>query len=146
MTEPTELHGHWRLVSWTGVGADGDRVDHGGPSPRGDLIYLASGRMAVQISYDERPSLGSRDLDAGDEAGKAAAYDTYNAYCGSWSVPRDGVIVHHVELALHPDQPGMDKERPFELHGDELVLQTQPVATPRGEATSVLRWRRDGRE
>jgi hypothetical protein len=143
MTDPEALHGHWRLVSWTGVDADGEQVLHGGPSPSGDLIYLPSGRMAVQIQYDERPPLGSRDLDAGDETGKAAAYDTYNAYCGTWSAPRDGVVVHHVELALHPDQPGMDKERPFELAGNELTLHTQPVSTPDGEATSVLRWRRD---
>jgi hypothetical protein len=143
MTDPSELHGHWRLVSWTGVDADGNEISHGGPSPRGDLIYLPSGRMAVQIQYDDRPALGSRDLDAGDEPGKAAAYDTYNAYCGTWSVPRDGVVVHHVELALHPDQPGMDKERPFTLEGDVLTLNTQPVATAEGEATSVLRWRRD---
>lgn len=142
MTDPTALHGHWRLVSWTGVDADGNQVSHGGRRPRGDLVYLPSGRMAVQVQYDERPALGSRDLDAGDQPAKAAAYDTYNAYCGTWSVPRDGVVVHHVELALHPDQPGMDKERPFELAGDELTLHTQPVAAPGGEATSVLRWRR----
>jgi hypothetical protein len=142
MTDPTALIGHWRLVSWTGVDAGGNEVAHGGAEPRGDLIYLPGGRMAVQIQYDDRPALGSRDLEAGDEPGKAAAYDTYNAYCGTWSL-RGDAIVHHVELALHPDQPGMDKERPFELEGDELTLHTQPVATEDGEATSVLRWRRD---
>ena len=142
MTDPSALHGHWRLISWTGVGADGNEVALGGASPRGDLIYLPSGRMAVQIQYDERPTMGSRDLDAGDVPEKAAAYDTYNAYCGTYSVG-DGVVTHHVELALHPDQPGMDKERPFELNGDELTLHTQPVATADGEATSALRWRRD---
>jgi hypothetical protein len=144
VTDPSDLHGHWRLVSWTGVDGKGNEVAPGGENPQGDLIYLPSGRMAVQIQYDDRPTLGSRDLDAGDGPGKAAAYDTYNAYCGTWTMPRDGVVVHHVDLALHPDQPGMDKERPFELDGDELTLHTQPVRSAGGESTSVLRWRRTG--
>ncbi len=91
--------------------------------------------MAVQIQYGRRPSLGSQ-TSSGDEAGRAATTPT--TPCGTWSVPRDGVIVHHVELALHPDQPGMDKERPFELAGDELTLHTQPVATP-AEVAAGLR-------
>ena len=98
--------------------------------------------MAVQISYDGRPTLGSRDLDAGDEAGRAAAYRTYNAYAGRFSVPEPGVVVHHVELALHPDQPGMDKRRGFLLEGDVLTLETQPVVTAGTAASSRLRWRR----
>ena len=100
--------------------------------------------MAVQIQYDDRPSLGSRDLEAGDRDGHAHAYRTYNAYAGTYSLPREGVVVHHVELALHPDQPGMDKERRFTLAGDELTLETQRVRTEDGgEASSLLRWRRD---
>lgn len=98
--------------------------------------------MAVQISYDGRPSLGSRDLDAGDEAGQAAAYRTYNAYAGRFSVPEPGVVVHHVEQAIHPDQPGMDKRRSYALDGDVLTLRTQPVVTAGSTASSVLRWRR----
>jgi hypothetical protein len=143
VTDPAALHGHWTLVSWTGFDEAGEPVSHGGERPRGDLIYLPSGWMAVQIQSDDRATFGSTDLTAGDAAGRAAAYTTYNAYCGTWSMPRDGVIVHHVELAIQPDQPGMDKERRFELEGDELVLHTQPVVTADGrEATSVLRWRR----
>lgn len=117
---------------------------HGGAEPRGDLIYLPSGRMAVQIQEDERVGLGSTDLQAGEPEGWAEAYRTYNAYAGTWSLPREGVVVHHVEMALHPDQAGMDKERRFTLEGDELTLETQPMRLEGGgEATSVLRWRRD---
>jgi hypothetical protein len=136
------LIGHWRLEGWSGGTAAGERIAHGGAAPSGDLIYLRSGRMAVQISYDGRPSLGSHDLDAGDEAGQAAAYRTYNAYAGRFTVPEPGTVVHHVEQALHPDQAGMDKRRTYELDGDLLVLRTQPVVTAGAEASSVLRWRR----
>ena len=73
-----------------------------------------------------------------------AAYSAYNAYCGTYSLPEPGVVVHHVELAIHPDQPGMDKRREYVLEGDELVLRTQDVDTAGGPATSELRWRRRG--
>ena len=98
--------------------------------------------MAVQISYGGRESLGSRDLAAGDDAGQAAAYRTYNAYAGRFSVPEPGTVVHHVEQALHPDQAGIDKRRSYRLDGDVLTLRTQPVVTAGSEASSVLRWRR----
>jgi hypothetical protein len=51
-------------------------------------------------------------------------------------------VVHHVELAIHPDHPGIDKRREFHLDGDELTLHTQDVDTPVGPATSELVWRR----
>jgi len=136
------LIGHWTLESWEGETAAGETVLHGGPEPRGDLIYLPTGWMAVQIAYDPRPVIGSRDLDAGDAAQQAAAYRTYNAYAGRYSVPEPGVVVHHVEQALHPDQPGMDKRRDYDLDGDRLALRTQPVLTAGVEADSLLRWRR----
>jgi len=137
-----ELLGHWSLVSWTGVTEEGRSVAHGGPAPRGDLIYLPSDRMSVQIQYDGRAPFGSLELEAGDEPARAAAYETYIAYCGRFSVPRPGLVVHHVELALHPDQPGLDKEREFTLSGDEPTLRTQAVVSEAGLASSELRWRR----
>lgn len=136
------LIGHWTLESWTGSDADGNPVSHGGDAPRGDLIYLGSGRMAVQIQSDGRDLFGSTDLEAGTTTERAIAYSTYNAYCGTFSVPEPGVVVHHVELALHPDQPGMVKRREFVLDGDALTLTTQPAAADSGPATSELRWRR----
>jgi Lipocalin-like domain len=136
------LIGEWTLVSWSGLDRHGNRVDHGGSDPQGELIYLESGRMAVQIQHDGRKPFGSADWSAGNEAGRAAAYSTYNAYCGTYSLPEPGVVVHHVELAIHPDHPGMEKRREFELEGDELTLRTQDVETPEGPATSELVWRR----
>jgi hypothetical protein len=143
VSEPvSQLLGEWTLVSWSGADAQGERVSHGGANPTGELIYLESGRMAVQIQHANRPVFGSADWSAGTEVERAGAYATYNAYCGTFSVPEPGVVVHHVELAIHPDHPGMDKRREFELDGDELTLRTQDVDTPEGPATSELVWRR----
>jgi Lipocalin-like domain len=143
VSRPAEhLLGEWTLVSWSGVDSNGKRVSHGGAHPSGELIYLASGRMAVQIQHGGREAFGSTDWSAGSDDERAAAYSTYNAYCGRFSVPEPGVVVHHVELAIHPDHPGIDKRREFELEGDELTLRTQDVETPDGPATSELVWRR----
>ena len=136
------LIGRWSLASWAGRDESGARVAHGGERPRGDLIYLASGRMAVQIQWDERHSLGSRELEAGSEAGRAAALSTYIAYAGGFSIPEQGVVVHHVEICLRPDQVGIDKRREYALDGDELTLRTQPVRTNGSPASSELHWLR----
>ncbi len=137
-----QLLGEWTLVSWSGIDSQGERVSHGGAKPSGELIYLESGRMAAQIQHDGRVPFGSRDWSAGDDDERAAAYSTYNAYCGTFSVPEPGIVVHHVEQAIHPDHPGMDKRREFELDGDQLKLRTQDIETPAGPATSELVWRR----
>lgn len=142
MGDEKSLHGQWTLESWTGIDSEGNPVGHGGEEPRGDLIYLPSGRMAVQIQSGGRDLFGSRALGAGNPTERAIAYSTYNAYCGTFSVPEPGVVVHHVELALHPDQPGMDKRREYDLEGDSLTLRTQAVETESGPASSELRWRR----
>ena len=137
-----ELLGSWTLVSWSGVDSEGRRVKHGGETPRGELIYLPSGRMAVQIQHDGREPFGSQSWEAGTEEQRASAWAGYNAYCGTFDVVEPGVVVHHVELAIHPDHPGMDKRRDYTLEGDELTLRTQDVETGSGPASSELRWRR----
>ncbi|MFN8112681.1 MAG: lipocalin-like domain-containing protein [Solirubrobacterales bacterium] len=140
-----DLIGHWRLAGWTGETDDGERVEPGGGDPSGDLIYLPTGRMAVQIAHGGREGFGSRDLEAGDESGRADAYGTYIAYAGTFSVPEPGTVVHHVAQALHPDQAGMDKRRAYELDGDDLRLWTQPVAVAGAMASSELHWKRRSR-
>jgi hypothetical protein len=134
------LIGRWSLLSWEGRDDSGALVSHGGDRPLGELIYLPSGRMAVQIQWDERRPLGSRELDAGDEPARAEALSTYNAYAGTFSLPADGVVVHHVELSLRPDQVGMEKRRDYTLDGEVLTLRTQPVRSGDSLASSELRW------
>ena len=129
------------MVSWTGV-ANGSEVHHGGERPDGTLVYLPSGWMAVQIQHDARPPIGSPDLGAGTDEQQAAAYRTYNAYAGTFSLPEPGIVVHHLELGIHPDQLGMDKRRRYTLDGDALTLETQPIAHGDGTATSILAWHR----
>lgn len=139
------LLGRWSLVSWRGLDAEGNEVRHGGEHPRGELIYLPSGRMSVQIQQDGRAPIGSRELGAGTDRQQAAAYRSYNAYAGTFSVPEPGIVVHTLELGIHPDQIGMEKRRAYRLEGEALELETQPIAHGDGRASSILTWRREER-
>ena len=136
------LFGRWTLVAWEGRVESGALVAHGGERPRGDLIYLPTDLMAVQIMWDERRPLGSTELEAGSEAARAAAMSTYIAYAGRFSIPSEGIVIHHVEICLRPDQVGIDKRREYTLDGDELTLRTQPVRSNGSPASSELRWQR----
>lgn len=136
------LLGRWALVAWSGSDGAGRPVDHGGARPSGMLIYLPTGHMAIQIQRDGRAEFGSRDFDAGTEELQAAAYRDYLAYAGRFTVPEPGIVVHHLEQALHPDQVGMQKRREYVLDGDDLTLRTQPIQFEGEPATSVLTWRR----
>ncbi len=137
------LLGRWRLVGWAGATGAGEPVEHGGERPAGVLIYLPSGRMAVQIQRDGRAKFGSADFDAGSEPLQAAAYRSYIAYAGRFTLPEPGIVVHHVEQALHPDQVGTQKRREYTLDGDDLTLSTQPIRFDGEPASSVLSWRRE---
>ena len=48
------------------------------------------------------------------------------------SIAEKGVVVHHVEADLADVYIGNDEERPFDLHGDTLILAPH--------------WKVDGRE
>ena len=67
VNEPAARYvGEWTLVSWRASMRTGERVSHGGAKPSGELIYLESGRMAVQIQHDGRAAFGSTDWSAGE--------------------------------------------------------------------------------
>jgi hypothetical protein len=118
------LVGTWRLVSYE------DRPDQGpaqfpyGPSPRGTLIYDATGHMAVQVMKVPHPKVASGDEEKVTAEEKMALFDAYVAYFGTYRVDASrGVVIHHAEGDLSDTYIGRDEERHFELSGDRLVLK-----------------------
>jgi hypothetical protein len=108
-----------------------------GPNPSGTLIYDRAGHMSVQIMHDPRatwrvtdaPPVRSPDeyVQDASAADKAAAFDGYYAYYGSYEVSeKDLVVRHHVEGSLWPPEVGVTYERHFEFFGDRLSLTTTP--------------------
>jgi hypothetical protein len=140
--------GAWRLTSIEGN-------PPGLPSiydrPTGQLMYDPSGRMSAQIvARADRKSFApynnGRLLATPED--KAAAFDSYTAYFGTYTVDaRAGTVTHHLEDSLVPGRRGTDNVRWFEFEGDDRLLLI-PVedgkggAIARKDATLRLLWER----
>ena len=140
--------GAWRLVSVEGYspGLPGiyDR-------PSGLLIYMSSGQMSAQIvaKKDRKPfaPFNKGRLTATTEE-KAAAFDSYQAYYGTYTVDaKTGTITHHLEGSHIPGREGINNVRWFEFRGDDRLLLI-PVEDGKGgvlarkDAVYKLLWER----
>jgi hypothetical protein len=104
--------------------------------------------MSVQIFSEMppamvRPTTRTSGPAAPEEApAKAAAFDTYYAYFGTWTYDAGkSVITHHLKSSLLPYETGLDYRREVSLEGGRLKLtgRTQKM----GEARQrTLVWER----
>jgi hypothetical protein len=125
---PRQFVGAWRLVSVEGA----SRIDpRERTQPTGLIIYEASGHMAVQIANtSDRPPFAN-GIAGGTPDEKQAAYDTYVAYYGTYTVDTEaGIITHHLIDSLTPGRRGVDNLRYFEFQGDRVILM--PVEDGKG--------------
>ncbi len=79
---------------------------------------------------------------------KAAAFDSYNAYYGTYTVDaKAGTITHHLEGSLIPGREGIYNVRWFEFRGEDGLLLI-PVEDGKGgvlarkDAAYKLLWER----
>jgi len=122
----TPLVGAWRLVAILDSLPDGHTASWMGARPQGLLVYAADGHMAAQIMNPDRPRFAGHGAAAPDGTVRAA-YDTYYAYYGRYTVfPDSQVVVHHVDGSLEPAEVGLDYRRPYRLDGDRLQIRSAP--------------------
>lgn len=137
------LVGNWELVSLENRGADGSIHRPFGTAAVGRITYTADGRMMAQIMRGERPPFGTSELYGGTAAEKAAAYDGYIAYFGTFSVDAAShVVTHQVTASLFPNWVGGEQQRFYELAGDQLILSTKPFPAHGTEVKAHVVWRR----
>lgn len=111
--------GTWRLVAIEGTG----RGTGPGERPAGIIVYDSSGHVAVQISYKPERPVFANGPRAGTTEEKAAAFDSYTAYYGTFTVdPAAGIVIHHLESSLNPSNVGKDNVRYYELQGNRVTL------------------------
>jgi hypothetical protein len=90
----------------------------------GRLSYTSGGHMSVLLMRPDRPRVASDDPLAGTESEKAAAFESFDAYCGTYEVDeKRGIVVHRIELGKFPNWVGTQQVREYELSGDQLVLR-----------------------
>lgn len=133
----TRLLGHWTLLSYSALSADGKSRPYGAATGR--LCYDADGAMAGQIMRAHREETAARRADT------RAAYLTYIAYFGTFDVVDDGdAVVHHVSGALNPDWVGTALRRSIRFEGDRLILTARLDTGSRWNA-HVIEWGRAAR-
>jgi lipocalin-like protein len=140
-----QLAGAWRLVS---VEGQPPGVPSSYEEPRGMIIYDLSGWMSVQVASkgDRKPF--AKGFSSGTHAEKVAAFDTYVAYYGTYTVNANAeTITHHLEDNSYPGRQGAKFVRWFEFQGNDRVALT-PVEDGKGgviarkDATFRLLWER----
>jgi Lipocalin-like domain len=143
--------GVWRLVRIEYSGPHGTTLDpfyQAGST--GLLIYDSSGWMSVDIVAPDRRSFEvpsqrlSPDEDGKLAALKAAAFDGYYAYDGTWDFDAEtSELVHHVIRSLLPAESGLTYTQKVSLEGGRLVFSNRSGA--KGEETLRRKiWERVG--
>jgi Lipocalin-like domain len=140
--------GAWRLVSIEG-NPPGRRFVY--DRPTGLIMYDPSGRMCVNIvlKADRKPFAPyAKGILTATTEEKAAAFDAYAAYFGTFTVDaKAGTVSHHLEDNLVPGRQGTDNVRWFEFQGSNRLLLT-PIEDGKGgvlarkDATYKLLWER----
>jgi len=108
--------GSWKLISIEGL----NQANNG--KAVGMITYDNSGHMSVHIVRGNRPAFPEGRARATDKE-KAAAFDSYTAYYGTYTFePDNHIVIHHLEGSITPGQIGQDNIRYFELEGNRLTL------------------------
>ncbi len=140
----SSLVGTWRLVAIEGTGRGTATNDH----PMGIITYDSTGHMAAQMIYtSDRPKFASGQ-NSGTKEEKAAAYDTYGAYWGTYTVDQKaGTVRHHIEGSLTPGDIGNINVRYFEFQGNRIIYYVAEdgkggLYARKEDATRRLIWER----
>jgi hypothetical protein len=132
-----QLVGAWTLVLAEATPAGGAKRQDFGASPKGILILDAGGRYAVVQGSPDRPKFkDAGNLRAAATAEEfAAAARSFAANFGTWSVDEAGkVLIRKYEIALIPNNDGLESKASATVAGDELKLSGTAAGGLRVEA------------
>ena len=137
------LVGTWKLLSFESHGAAGDISHPFGADAYGLLMYDPRGQMSVVLTRPDRPMFMSGDPARGTPEEIKAAFEGFNAYCGSYKIDeKQGTVTHHVEANSFPNWVGTDQQRFFTLRGRRLTLRTPPLLDGGQTLTFTAVWER----
>jgi hypothetical protein len=139
------LRGRWQVTSWRQEYDDGRVTYPLGRELEGFLQYDADGRMACMIARADRARFATGGQWNAADTEKAAAYSSFLAYGGRYTVEGD-VVTHHVELSLFPNWKGGEQRRRVSLQdtaqGPVLdIVARLEEGTPEARS-AILSWRR----
>ena len=120
-----QLVGVWTLVSADVTPVGGAKRQDFGANPKGILILDAGGRYALVQGSADRPKFkDANNLRTGATTEEfAAAARGFAANFGSWSVNEaDKALIRSYEIALIPNNDGLESKVSVTMAGDELKL------------------------
>jgi hypothetical protein len=131
-----QLIGSYKLVSYFSYDQNGTATPL--PYTVGQISYDAAGRMSAQLMRSNRPKLTTPGA---SEAERAAAYGSYIAYFGAYTIDAEKrTVTHHVEGAMSPNMVGSNLVRHYEFSPDGKSLF---LSVKDGERlTGKLQWDR----
>lgn len=138
-----QLIGAWKLVEFKGT-IDGQPVT---PLNAGRLVYDASGQVSLQMMVQERPKFASDKKRQSTKDEAKVAFDGYVAYFGKYRLNEaEGVVIHHIEGSIFPNEMGKESVRFYELSGDRLTLRVTSLIDgkilPKSASTAYVIWER----
>jgi hypothetical protein len=142
MTDADKFVGAWRLLSTEFRAEDGSLGESPyGTDSQGLLMYDAQGSMSAQIGQTNRAPFATADRKAGSDELLRAAFESYQAYCGSYSVDeREQVVIHTVTLSLLPNWVGTEQRRHYDFSDGKLILRTPPMTIGGKSLNGELVW------
>jgi hypothetical protein len=120
--------GPWKLISMEATNQQGGVFYPFGESPSGMIMYDPSGYMSYTAMRTGRPNFASGDLAGGTPEEKRAAFEGFDAYCGTYDLDlEERVVIHHVEASKFPNWEGSEQLRYFKVTEDRLIVKTPPI-------------------
>jgi len=120
--------GVWRLAAIRDLLDSGLLEEHPdfGVEVEGRLVYTESGHMSVNFMRRQRPGWRAEDAPTAPERAEAAR--GYGAYAGTFTVKEEeGIVVHHVDVALIPNRVGRSLTRFYTFEGPDRLILRPPV-------------------
>jgi hypothetical protein len=123
-----DILGPWKLISMEATNHEGDVFYPFGETPSGMIMYDSSGYMSYTAMRSGRPKFVSGDLAGGTPEEIKAAFDGFDAYCGTYELNLEGgIITHYVETSKFPNWEGSEQVRFFQVSGTRLRIDTPPI-------------------
>jgi hypothetical protein len=126
--KPQDIIGPWNLLAMEATSQDGAVMHPFGESPTGMILYDPSGYMFYIAMRSDRGNFESGDVLGGTPEEKVAAFESFDAYNGTYEVNIDDqIITHTVEASRTPNWKGTKQVRHFRLSGNKLIIETPPI-------------------
>lgn len=127
-SQGSKLIGTWKFISLTGKSTQGNVMYPYSENLFGMLMYDSKGFMSVLLMNSDRPNFASGDMMKGTTEELKAAFEGFDAYCGTYKIENgNSSVIHHLHGAKFPNWVGTDQIRFFKISNDTLQITAPPI-------------------